>query len=70
MTQNSNTAAQPTVVPANIVTADLLRNTDLDTIVIRTPSGRILGDTPSLAFGLGSWEGDHEGFAAWLRVQG
>ena len=66
MTQNSTPATR---VPAATVTGDLLRNIDLDTIVIQTPSGRILGDVPSLAFGLGGWDGDHDGFAAWLRVQ-
>jgi hypothetical protein len=57
------------LIPAATVTADLLRSTDLDTIAVATPSGRVIGQMPSLTFGLGSWDGDYDGFAAWLAEQ-
>jgi hypothetical protein len=60
------TQPSKTLIPAADITADLLRSTDLDTIAVVTPGGRVIGQTPSLAFGLGSWDGDYEGFAAWL----
>lgn len=58
----------PIRVNAADVTGDLLRRTDLDLLRIVTPSGRVYGeDMPSLAFGLGSWDGDYDGFAEYLR---
>ncbi|HEX8321598.1 hypothetical protein [Longimicrobium sp.] len=54
-------------VPAAEVTAQMIA-TDRDFVVI-TPTGRLIGDKPSLSFGLGSWDGDTEGFAEWLRTQ-
>jgi hypothetical protein len=60
------TQPSKTLIPAADITADLLRSTDLDTIAVVTPGGRVIGQTPSLTFGLGSWDGDYEGFAAWL----
>jgi hypothetical protein len=58
-------------VPTAAITAAVLRGSDLNTLVVATPSGRKLGAGygPSLAFGLGSHEGDFEGFAAWLASQ-
>jgi len=58
-----------TEIPAAEVTAAMLKTTDLDTIVVVTPSGQRFGEMPSLAFGLGSHEGDYDGFAEWLRGQ-
>jgi len=68
MTQNENEI--PNLVRAADVTADLLRTSDLNTLVVGTASGVLLGggySPASLAFGLGSYEGDYEGFAEYLR---
>jgi hypothetical protein len=62
MTQTS----KPEIAAADVTAAQLASNSEF---VVITPSGRRIGEMPSLAFGLGSWEGDCEGFAAWLRAQ-
>lgn len=61
MTQNE--------IPTAEVTADLLRTNDLNEIRVVRRDGKVYGeDLPSLAFGLGSYEGDYDGFAAYLRT--
>jgi hypothetical protein len=65
MTQNEKVE-----IPAAEVTAELLRTSNLDDLVVVTPSGKRFGEkAPSLTFGLGSHEGDYDGFAEWLRSQ-
>lgn len=64
MTQNSKTE-----IPSTTVTGDLLRELDTNTIVVVTPSGQRIGQSPSITFGLGSWDGDYDGFAEWLASQ-
>lgn len=63
------TQTTKTEIAAAEVTADLLRTADLDTLRVVRADGMVYGeDLPSLAFGLGSYEGDTEGFAAYLRA--
>jgi hypothetical protein len=59
---------QTEIIPTSQVTAALLRESDLNEIRVARPDGKVYGeDLPSLAFGLGSYEGDYEGFAEYLR---
>jgi len=60
---------QTGIIPTSQVTADFLRENDLNTVRVARRDGKVYGeDLPSLAFGLGSYEGDHEGFAEYLRT--
>lgn len=60
---------QTSTIQTSAITADFLRTNDLNEIRVARRDGKVYGeDLPSLAFGLGSYEGDYEGFAAYLRT--
>jgi hypothetical protein len=69
MTTNSNTITE---IAATDVTAELLRTTDTNQLVVRTASGRMLGTGhgPSITWGVhNTFDGDYDGFAAWMNTQ-